>query len=806
MEEPIDKSNREQEIIEALAAAQERGERRAEENARRDTELQEAKALAEKLTSGDEKLTSGKRYYSRVKNAGASAMDKLGKSALIPVEGVRNVMDRVAKLKEKIGNREKIVAPPFDTKMVAEKIKDEIENLERSGVHLTQEQKSSLAQERFLEAKEKHQTETINGAKFYEKPFAKTSQWWADLEKTKKGKILKVAMSSALIGSATLAAGAGLGVLPTSLLGIGVKLVSRVGVATGLNMALTSNLPAKFLSAFKKDGGVENKKSGWKKHLNMRNAAMAGSVGFAFLMSGGTVAAIAAGGIISKKVLNAMADKAIERTKKEIEGSRVEFNVDALASNLEIFEKEYDDLAKFLKVQKRFKSLSNGTMTMAAGVMTMGAYQHHANYSGYEAIKDKLHNPHGHNTEGMSVSRPQTPEELSKAEQIAKIKEAQIKLEQQNNEATPAVKSETPNQTTEHHDNNPTIDKTAPAEQAGAHGVDHGQNTAVPIPKETPVETHNVAPAAPLDTTKITDEKLAENLGINYKDLIVHKGEGIEHSFIRQIEHDEELAKTLGWDGKEDLHHFAGHEAHVLALKEGYVDNNGHEVRVAEADKVAYQIRMENGHPVIDERTVDGHVVESHHEGDKLEEDGQIQKYEYIQSKEHLAENIKINEDNSIIATVKTDGFAPKFADSGKIAELRAGIINKIDGNPETPKTGLSVTQHFTDNPFHLSTETLNEVDKVYKENIEHFSKDLREEWSITLKQSPASTFMAMEESFANAPHINPLISYMHNLKEVTGLKPILGTYLTRAETNTEYITRALQKAAEMGQLDKVKE
>lgn len=119
------------------------------------------------------------------------------------------------------------------------------------------------------------------------------------------------------------------------------------------------------------------------------------------------------------------------------------------------------------------------------------------------------------------------------------------------------------------------------------------------------------------------------------QDAIVHKGEGIENAFIRQIEHDPKLAQALGFNGNDpkELHTFAQHQAHILAKNEGYVDNSGHEVRVAEADKVAYEIKIENGQPVVTERMSDGTLVEIHHKGDAFEQ--KIESYEYKGSGQH---------------------------------------------------------------------------------------------------------------------------------------------------------------------------
>lgn len=61
----------------------------------------------------------------------------------------------------------------------------------------------------------------------------------------------------------------------------------------------------------------------------------------------------------------------------------------------------------------------------------------------------------------------------------------------------------------------------------------------------------------------------------------IKKGEGIEHTLRRQIEHDPSLAKSLGWDGKTSLRNFSGSAAHRLAITEGYVDQaTGQEIRV----------------------------------------------------------------------------------------------------------------------------------------------------------------------------------------------------------------------------------
>ncbi|HUC88855.1 MAG TPA: DUF2934 domain-containing protein [Candidatus Paceibacterota bacterium] len=151
------------------------------------------------------------------------------------------------------------------------------------------------------------------------------------------------------------------------------------------------------------------------------------------------------------------------------------------------------------------------------------------------------------------------------------------------------------------------------------------------------------------------DNELHENI-LN-PDAVVHKGEGIESTFIRQIQNNHELAKSLGFKGDANdanaLHEFAGREAHILAIKEGYVGSDGQEIRVADADKVAYEIKMENGHAVINEKTVDGKIVETHHEGDKFEAT-KANKYERVHTNEIKKVEVE-NENNENIDSTKTE-------------------------------------------------------------------------------------------------------------------------------------------------------
>lgn len=160
--------------------------------------------------------------------------------------------------------------------------------------------------------------------------------------------------------------------------------------------------------------------------------------------------------------------------------------------------------------------------------------------------------------------------------------------------------------------------------------VNHEDQTKIEEVKESvESKTSAVEPITKIETEDAFTKEELEN-------SIVHKGEGIENTLIRQIENDSQKAIDLGYKGDLDdtkaLHLFAGDKAHLIAEKTGYVDGDGNEVRVADAGKIGYVLNVENGHGTITEITSEGKIIEIHHEGDKFE--NTPDKGEYIKSGE----------------------------------------------------------------------------------------------------------------------------------------------------------------------------
>ncbi|MBP6883808.1 MAG: hypothetical protein KBC06_01055 [Candidatus Pacebacteria bacterium] len=103
-----------------------------------------------------------------------------------------------------------------------------------------------------------------------------------------------------------------------------------------------------------------------------------------------------------------------------------------------------------------------------------------------------------------------------------------------------------------------------------------------------------------------------------------------------------------------------------------------------------------------------------------------------------------------------------------------------------------------------LSAEVLKQVNDVYEQKIsEVFPTDTEDVWSA-VRNGSAGEMMAtkdvdLEEGLA------PFVSFLNKLHDITGFNPGNETPFRVAETNEQFIKRALQKVAEMGQLDKVK-
>lgn len=592
-------------------------------------------------------------------------------------------------------------SPKIDYKKVVEEVNKEIEEKEAKGIKLTTEEKQKIYFEKTIETQRKYSKETMGR-------LAKFGEYWKNLDNSKGKRALKAGLSAGLLTATTIAMGNYMDIAP-SLSTCGWRLLSRVVGATGLNMALTSNLTKKLLGGKEKTGAEKAESSKTKSFFQKygKYVALAGGVGASMAISGGVTlpAMLALFGGSGRIGLNALFDKKIKKHQEKmdslsgkisLEKPEDNFDINIFSQKLESVTEEYNLIVKKLDSLKRWNGLINGALTIGVGLGTMAAYQH--------PIETESHT----------------------------MTEAQEKS----------------------HLDNESISKEIER-------------------KEIPTLRHD-------EQISELKEKLMDKY--NIEEAIVRKGEGIEHSFIRQIEHNSELAKELGFKGNindtKALHQFAGKEAHIIAIKTGYVDSSGHEVRVAEANKIVYAIEIKNGNILVNEKDVAGNILETHQEGNKFNEKPNIYEKIHSMEKDTLKNNL-INEEKipeKIDHHIEKDSL--KNIDDSSLKES----IEKV--NETILKTGKETT---------MIDVYRNNIEKLFPGNTVGVWSDVRE-----LRASEVT-------ELTNPGRLAGLTNYLRQLENVTGLKPKSDFMKLYPESVFKYVNRALAEAEKRGLLGKVK-
>lgn len=300
-------------------------------------------------------------------------------------------------------------------------------------------------------------------------------------------------------------------------------------------------------------------------------------------------------GLATKKWLS---EEAIAKKTKKMVGES-EISLDSLETDLLfILEKEYEKIIKEAEKKRTYRRVLAGATALATSFAFLEV-------AGYRLEAEASTQQERETEQGAPPAPPKEP--------------------------TPESAPETPTASSE-----PGIPHPAPAPEAPP-------ATETPAPSaETETPPIPTAPEGPHEPSAEPATPAPHEIHIKADDIrVIDKGEGIEHSLIRQIEKTPGLAKELGFkqeegapDYEKNLEHFAGVQAHLLAIKTGYVDANdpNHQVLVGEPDKIAYEIKVEDGHPVIIEKTLDGEIIGTRHEGDPFGKSPD-NKYEYEHSK-----------------------------------------------------------------------------------------------------------------------------------------------------------------------------
>ena len=211
--------------------------------------------------------------------------------------------------------------------------------------------------------------------------------------------------------------------------------------------------------------------------------------------------------------------------------------------------------------------------------------------------------------------------------------------------------------------------------------------------KETPKET--ATKTTTQEASSSLNLKEGESIDIPNESVIKEGRSGITYAFRDQLRADHQLAKTLGVDmDKINDNSYMADFTKDLAVKTGYISEEGHEVRVAVRDKVAYVLHEEGGGPVVIEAEIDpndsrmGNVVEINKQGSTFEpdtKDGIEKDYEYSKDKTYSYGTTKDDSHSDGLAT-------PQRVDHEGIysTPIRVGIQVDTDKYWEgTPIEGL---------------------------------------------------------------------------------------------------------------------
>lgn len=507
--------------------------------------------------------------------------------------------------------------------------------IEKNDAVLTEIQKAQQEKvKKFFEdqAKQKEQGEKKIGF------FKKTLDWWNNLENKKikignkefaSGKIGKTIMSAGFIGTALYFAGDKLDLLPKNQT-IAQKVGSRTFLA-GLSSAIvTSNFTKNTFGSIKEKWS----KLGTTGKLVAGTALGVGGAGAFVYFAGATTLGITAGAIATKLGINkVLFDKKIENLKIEKEKSekRIEelnakiksfendpnFDVEALMKELPEIQAELEKYNNKLRNWKIGKSLTSGLISLGSGLGSMAASHLEVNDKARELIDKSLKKIGGF----VSGNREVSKDFLDRTNDI---------LNKDNN--------------------------TFPQ--------DNTRVERVLIDKDgNPI---------------LEDNKIDDSEKIVVKPEAIIDGDirkGITYTFRDQLCADEELAKKLGIEDASKLNDpsYVAKITKEIAVKTGYMDNSGHEIRVNTEGigKVAYVLGVDNeGRIEVKEVEVEtGKVLETHCEGENFEGTGK-DKYEYEKIQKTYSDLEKAYEENSgIVAPERTPEYQEQLSNSYSVWE-----------------------------------------------------------------------------------------------------------------------------------------
>lgn len=576
-----------------------------------------------------------------------SELDNLNKTITKEDEGLAEVQKKLNALEEKTANlRDKITqaeqqfaekdreiaaleeAKKFESKneevldiknLILQKILEK-EVAERRD--LTEEEKKNLAREIFLEEKSKTKESKFN---ILDNKFTK---WWNKdyNERTGKEKVVRAVASAGLIGLSIFGVGEYLNIKSESISGE-ARLARRVifsGIASSLAVwASDKNFDLDFL----------NKSKEKFKSLSIYSKVGLGIVGAGSVvaLSSLTTALIIGGGLAAKLSTSMVANLWIEeeKDKKErLKNSEKILDINEFIDKLPQIQKEFEKIDYSINRIKTAKSLASGLISNVTGVGVLASL----------SLGDLEEEPknYSENKEASKVEEATQNTQKTKSENEGWLKKLFSKKENTETKTEEITKNKTVLKTEEVVEN---TDQQTPKTET----IQNQENT-LSEPEKTKNIVKNETPETETQGGKITNPQTPENKINIPKEAIIDGKErvGITYAFRDQLITNKGLANKLGIDhSKLDDAKYVAKEMKNLAIKFGYMDQEGHEIRISEDGKnqIAYILKLDsNGNPIVEETKLNGEILETHKQGESFEGKGYDKAYEDFEDKKYSYE------------------------------------------------------------------------------------------------------------------------------------------------------------------------
>ncbi len=134
-------------------------------------------------------------------------------------------------------------------------------------------------------------------------------------------------------------------------------------------------------------------------------------------------------------------------------------------------------------------------------------------------------------------------------------------------------------------------------------------------------------------------------------------------------------------------------------------------------------------------------------------------------------------------------------------AEKETPINPEHSDNTNNETQSEEITQTEDTAHFGLTEDQLKDVQLVHNENVDKLF-DNANNWNA-VKDQPAEVY-AHEQLDGVNPEYQDFVKHLHELLEKSGIEPRPGTLINSAETNDQYIERALEKLASEDRLEEV--